>query len=212
MRRTTGPIRTGMARMMMIGTDPLRWVRFAPDPRRPYLARGRTRLPEGPAFLKRYDLTVWSGTRSWRDRLGARCALIERVTGGRTRFRLDGDLLIRISSPASGLADTGRDRAISPPALTALTRILAKAHAAGLAHGDVTRRNVIAGEAGADLFDWEPILVAPGPAPARDPAPDRVTDPTRWLGGCDLIGLLDPGARTHDLDLIGLHLMAEGRA
>lgn len=187
-------------------------VRFAPDPRRPYIGRARGFGPDGPLFLKRYDLTAWSGTRVWRYRLGARCALIERVTGGRTRFRLDGDLLFRISRPAAGLTDTGRDRVMSPDAVTALTRTLEAAHAAGLAHGDVTRRNVIAGEAGADLFDWEPILVAPGPAPSADPAPDRVTDPSRWLGGCDLIGLLEPGARTRDLDLIGLHLMAEGRA
>lgn len=187
-------------------------VRFGPDPRRPYIGRGRGLGPDGTVFLKSYDLTAWSGTRAWRDRLGARCALIERVTGGQTRFRLDGDLLFRVSRPAVGLTDTGRDRAISPAAVTALTLTLEAAHAAGLAHGDVTRRNVIAGEAGADLFDWEPILVAPGPAPSTDPAPDRVTNPSRWLGGCDLIGLVDPGSPTRDLDLIGLHLMTEGRA
>lgn len=196
----------------MIDREMLSKVRFSPDPRRPYIGRARGFGPDGPLFLKRYDLTAWSGTRAWRDRLGARCALIERVTGRRTRFRLDGDLLVRVSRRAAGLTDTGRDRVISPDAVTALTRTLEAAHAAGLAHGDVTRRNVIAGEAGADLFDWEPILVAPGPAPATEPAPDRVTDPSRWLGGCDLIGLVDPGARTRDLDLIGLRLMAEGRA
>lgn len=187
-------------------------VRFAPDPRRPYIGRARGFGPDGPLFLKRYDLSAWSGTRVWRDRLGARCALIEQVTGGRTRFRLDGDLLFRVSRPAGGLTDTGRDRAISPAALAALTGTLETAHATGLCHGDVTRRNLIAGESGADLFDWEPILVAPGPAPATDPAPDRITDPTRWLGGCDLIGLVDPAAPVADLDLIGLQLMAEGRA
>jgi hypothetical protein len=197
---------------MMIGTDPISRVRFAPDPRRPYLARGRARLPDEPAVLKRYQMSAWSGTQTWRARVAARCLLIERVTCGLTRFRTDGDLLFRISRPAPGLTDTGRDRAVSPGAVAALLRTLSAAHAAGLAHGDVTRRNVIAGEAGADLFDWEPILVAPGPAPAEDPAPDRVTDPTRWLGGCDLIGLLCPGARTRDLDLSGLQLMAEGRA
>ena len=187
-------------------------VRFAPDPRRPYIGRARGLGPDGALFLKSYDLSAWSGTRAWRDRLGARCRLIERVTGGLTRFRLDGEVLIRIARPADGLTDTGRDLAISPAALAALTRTIEAAHAAGLRHGDVTRRNVIAGEAGADLFDWEPILVAPGPAPAKDPAPDRVTDPTRWLGGCDLIGLVEPGGAVTDLDLIGLHLMAEGRA
>lgn len=180
-------------------------VRFSPDPRRPYIGRARGCGPDGPIFLKRYDLTAWSGTRAWRDRLGARCALIERVTGRRTRFRLDGDLLVRVSRRAAGLTDTGRDRVISPDAVTALTRTLEAAHAAGLAHGDVTRRNVIAGEAGADLFDWEPILVAPGPAPATDPAPDRVTDPSRWLGGCDLLRHAPRDAIVSQLDLIGLN-------
>ena len=191
---------------------PILRVHFRPDPRRPYIRRARGSGPDGALFLKRYDLSAWSGTSAWRDRVEARCRLVERVTGGLTRFRLDGEVLIRISRPAAGLTDTGRDRAISPAAVAALTRTLEAAHAAGLWHGDVTRRNVIAGESGADLFDWEPILVAPGPAPATDPAPDRVTDPTRWLGGCDLIGLVEPGAPVADLDLIGLRLIAEGRA
>lgn len=180
-------------------------VRFTPDPRRPYIGRARGRGPDGPLFLKRYDLTAWSGSRDWRSRLSARCALIERVTDGRTRFRLNGDLLLRVSRPAEGITDTGRGRKVSPAAIAALTWALEAAHAAGLAHGDVTRRNVIAGEAGADLFDWEPILVAPGPAPATDPAPDRVTDPSRWLGGCDLLRHAPRDAIVSQLDLIGLN-------
>lgn len=197
----------------MIGAEPTSLkVHFRPDPRRPYIGRARGHGTAGVIFLKRYDLSAWSGTRAWRDRLEARCRLIERVTGGLTRFQINRNVLIRISGPAAALTDTGRDRAISPDAVAALTRTLEAAHAAGLCHGDVTRRNVIAGEAGANLFDWEPILVAPGPAPATDPAPDRVTDPTRWLGGCYLIGLVEPGVTVADLDLIGLHIMAGGRA
>lgn len=128
------------------------------------------------------------------------------------RFPLSWSLSIMGGDPFEGRKDQGRGDPISAAACEAVERILLEAHAAGLVHGDVTRRNLTADATGAELFDWEPILVAPGPAPALDPAPERVTGPTRWLGGCDLIGLVDPGARVTDLDLFGVHLLRAGRA
>jgi hypothetical protein len=190
---------------MMIGDDLIGRVRFAPDPRRPYLARARTRLPGGVAFLKRYDLTAWSGTRAWRDRLGARCALIERITSGRTRFRTRGDRLLRVSVADEGMRPLPGPVPLSRNGFGELWDLLDRAHCAGLTHGDLTPRNVVTDGARADLIDWEPILVAPGPGPATDPVPERVTDPTRWLGGCDLLRLAPPDARVEQLDLIGIN-------
>lgn len=188
-------------------TDPSARRRFVPDPRRPYLARARARAADGDLFLKRYDLTAWSGTRAWWARLRARCDLIERVTSGRTRFRLDGDRLLRVSVGADGMRPlTGRAR-IARTCFGEIRDLLDRAHLAGLTHGDLTPRNVVTDGARAELIDWEPILVAPGAGPATDPAPDRVTDPTRWLGGCDLLRLAPPDARVKRLDLIGLNRM-----
>jgi hypothetical protein len=94
---------------------------------------------------------------------------------------------------------------LSRAGFAAIHDLLNRAHLAGLTHGDLTPRNVVADGARADLIDWEPILVGPGPAPAEDPAPERVTDPTRWLGGCDLLRLAPRDASVSQLDLIGLN-------
>mgnify|MGYP001773359587 CR=1 FL=1 len=186
-------------------TDPLDRCRFVPDPRRPYLARARTRGADGDLFLKSYDLGAWSGTGAWRRRVKARCALIERITSGRTRFRLDRDRLVRVSVAADGMRPMTGTAPLSRTGFGELWDLLDRAHCAGLTHGDVTPRNVVADEVGVELIDWEPILVAPGPGPATDPAPERVTDPTRWLGGCDLLRLAPPDARVDQLDLIGIN-------
>jgi len=192
-------------------TDPARRVRFVPDPCRPYLARARIGRSEGPLFLKRYDLGAWCGTQVWRDRLEARCALIERVTSGRTRFRLDGDRLTRTSDPTPGMRPVAVSNPLSRSAFSALWERLDRYHQTGAVHGDLTRRNVVTDGADADLIDWEPILVGPGPRPATDPAPERVTDPTRWLGGCDLLRYAPPDALVSRLDLIGINRL-RGRA
>jgi hypothetical protein len=189
----------------MIDREMLSTVRFSPDPRRPYIGRARGHGPDGPLFLKRYDLTAWSGTRAWRARVGARCALIERVTGGRTRFRLDGDLLFRVSVSTEKLSPLSGSGPLSRKAFGHLWGRIDLAHGAGLCHGDLTPRNVVTDGVSAEMIDWEPILVAPGPAPATDPAPDRVTDPSRWLGGCDLLRHAPRNAVVSQLDLIGLN-------
>lgn len=186
-------------------TDLLRRCRFTPDPRRPYLARARTRGADGGLFLKSYDLAAWSGTGTWRRRVRARCALIERTTSGRTHFRLEGDQLIRVSVEDEVLRPLRGQGPLSRSAFADLWGALHRFHDAGLTHGDLTPRNVVTDGARAELIDWEPILVAPGTGPATDPAPDRVTDPTRWLGGCDLLRLAPPDARVEQLDLIGLN-------
>lgn len=186
-------------------TDPFGRVLFVPDPRRPYLARGRTGGSDRPLFLKRYDLVAWSGTHAWRDRLGARCALIEKVTSGRTRFRLDGDRLIRVSAPTPGMTPLTASNPLSRGAFAALWEQLDGYHRTGAVHGDITPRNVVTNGTRAELIDWEPILVAPGPGPSTDPAPDRVTHPTRWLGGCDLLQHAPPDALVSQLDLIGIN-------
>lgn len=189
----------------MIDREMLSKVRFSPDPRRPYIGRARGHGPDGPLFLKRYDLTAWSGTRAWRSRLGARCRLIERVTGGLTRFRTEGGLLIRISLSTGELIPMSGAGPLSRKAFGHLWDRLDLAHGAGLCHGDLTPRNVVTDGVRAEMIDWEPILVAPGPAPATDPAPDRVTDPSRWLGGCDLLRHAPRDAIVSQLDLIGLN-------
>jgi len=61
-----------------------------------------------------------------------RCALIERVTTRRTRFRLDGDLLVRASVPLPGPERLGTGHTLSGTAHASLSRLLATAHAAGL--------------------------------------------------------------------------------
>lgn len=182
-------------------------LRFIPDPRRPYIGRARGRGPDGALFLKSYDLTAWSGTRAWRSRLRARCRLIERVTGGLTRFRTEGELLIRISLSTGELSPMSGSGALSRKAFGHLWDRLDRAHGAGLCHGDLTPRNVVTDGTYADLIDWEPILVAPGPGPSTDPAPERVTHPSRWLGGCDLIAIAPKGASVSQLDLIGINRM-----
>jgi len=53
--------------------------RFVQDPRRPYISRAVSRVLEKTLFLKRYDISVWSGTMKWLDQLMFRCALIERI-------------------------------------------------------------------------------------------------------------------------------------
>jgi hypothetical protein len=191
-------------------TDPLDRCRFVPDPRRPYLARARTRGADGDLFLKSYDLSAWSGTGAWRRRVRARCALIERVTSGRTRFRTQGDRLLRVSVANEGMRPLTGPVPLSRTGFGEILDLLDRAHCAGLTHGDLTPRNVVTDGARADLIDWEPILVAPGPGPATDPAPDLVTDPTRWLGGCDLLRLAPPDARVEQLDLIGINRFRRG--
>lgn len=186
-------------------TDPLERCRLVPDPRRPYLGRARTTGPDGTVFLKSYDLTAWSGTAAWRRRVRTRCALIERVTGGRTRFRTDGGRLIRVSVAKAGMTPLPGVVPLSRAGFAEIWDLLDRAHLAGLTHGDLTPRNVVTDGSRADLIDWEPILVGPGPGPAEDPAPDRVTDPTRWLGGCDLLLLVPPDAPVAQLDLVGLN-------
>jgi len=203
MMRSEGPARSGPLTVEAFGfTGDLR---FSPDPRRPYIGKARRRGPDGDVFLKSYDLSAWSVTRGWHSRLRRRCALIERFTSGRTRFRTVGARLIRASLAAEGLRPITEPRTLDRIAFGRLWDMLHEMHASGLTHGDVAPRNVVTDGAQAELIDWEPILVAPGPGPATDPAPDRVTDPTRWLGGCDLLRLAPPDARVEQLDLIGIN-------
>lgn len=181
---------------------------FEPDPQRPYLARGRLIRPDGSFFLKLYNLSAWSPTASWRCRVMERCRLIEMITSGRTRFRLEGNFLIRVSLADPGLQRLNQDNLLSLRAFENLTRLVSAAHAVGLPHGDITARNVAACANEADLFDWEPILVGPSHIPATEPVPVSVCDPFRWLGGCDLLHKAPPHTPVFALDQLGLRLLA----
>lgn len=182
--------------------------RFVKDPRRPYLARAVSRRLGRTVFLKRYDLSVWSGTTKWLDRVMARCVLIEHITKGKTRFYFSRGVLTRMSVVAEGFHLCGTSLPLSTEAHSELSQLVTDAHSLNLPHGDIARRNLRAGAASIDLFDWEPILLGPGPGAATEPVPSHITEPHRWLGGCDLITLVKPGAPVFELDCAGLRLLS----
>lgn len=137
-----------------------------------------------------------------------RCRLIEMVTGGLTRFQTEGDLMIRLSLVIKGFRPLTPSKSLSKAAFQDIRICLEKAHMAGLFHGDLTPRNVVTDGVSAELIDWEPILVAPAHGISTDPAPERVTAPTSWLGGCDLLRVAPRDALVSELDMIGFNRLS----
>jgi hypothetical protein len=186
------------------GAERFEKFRFWRDPRRPYLARAVSHSLGKTVFLKRYDLSVWSGTNKWLEKVIHRCELIEQISEGRTRFILFGAMLHRISVPVLGLRRCRASCPMTAVAYTKLVKTIVDAHSHGVIHGDVSARNIRARAENMDLFDWEPILLAPGAGPAKEPVPDYIPDPRRWLGACELLAQVGKKANVCEIDYQGL--------
>lgn len=184
-------------------------LRFRPDVRYPYLARARFKNPETSFFIKRYDLSAWMPTQYWRSQVLKRCKLIESFTSGRTYFETDGKFLLRISRARPGLMKVNKKNCLSQKGYEILVQLVSVAHEAGVPHGDIMPRNLAAAGDEVDLFDWEPILVRPSHIPATEVAPAFASDPSRWLGGSDLLRLGTPRMSTLELDQLGLRLLMQ---
>lgn len=178
--------------------------RFRTDPKRPYISGAVSCHFRETVFLKRYDLSAWAGTSQWFRELSLRCDLIEKITKGRTIFLLSSKTLYRISVPVQGLLRCGSTNRITDCAYAKLVQIILDAHALGVVHGDVSARNIRFRADCVDIFDWEPILLAPELGPAKAPVPEYISDPRRWLGACDLLPLVKEEARACEIDYQGL--------
>jgi hypothetical protein len=178
--------------------------RFRTDPKRPYIAGAVSCHLRETVFLKRYDLSAWAGTRQWFRELSVRCDLIEKITQDRTTFLLSKTTLYRISFPVQGLHRCGSTFRISDGAYAQLVQKIIDAHTLGVVHGDITARNIRARAEYIDIFDWEPILLAPGVGPAKEPVPKFISDPPRWLGAWDLLPQVREKASVYEIDYQGL--------
>ena len=177
---------------------------FRRDPKRPYISRAVFCYQSATVYLKRYDLSVWAGTRKWFLELFARCELIEKITHGHTRFIFSNRVLYRISVPVQGLQGCGLSFRLTSCAYGKLVQTIVNAHALGVVHGDISARNINARADGLDIFDWEPILLAPGAASSKVPVPEYLTDPRCWLGSCDLLARVKEKASVYEIDYQGL--------
>jgi len=190
--------------LQLFATEHVERCRFRSDPKRPYVSRAVSCHQQETVFLKRYDLSVWAGTRKWFEALVNRCELIEKITQGRTRFYFSGAILYRISVPARGLNRFETPCRMTYGAYAKLVQTIANAHELGVVHGDICARNISVRADEVDIFDWEPILLAPGAVPSKVPVPANIPDPRRWLGACGLIALVKEKASVYEVDYQGL--------
>jgi len=190
--------------LQLTAVERIERCRFRTDPKRPYISGAVSCHFRETVFLKRYDLSAWAGTRQWFKALSLRCDLIEKITNGRTMFLRSSAILYRISVPVQGLLRCGSTHQLTDCAYANLVRIILDAHALGVVHGDISARNIRSRADCVDIFDWEPILLAPKIGPAKAPVTDYISDPRSWLGACDLLPQVKEKVSVYEIDYQGL--------